>query len=212
MGYVMTQHNKLLTVLIPTLSNRENRTIDLTMSILGNYCEFIIDDTYNISIGRKRDRLMHKVNTKYFVFIDDDDIISDDYTEVIDHLHKDVDIVTFNQKVIEDGIEKPIVKLGKDFPINHLCIYRTEFRDELTFGDYGTNEDLCFVDSIGHAKFEISKIAHIDKVLYIYERNTKIKKEYHRHKMFRNSKSMNFSELMRHEDRIFPHNENSWRL
>jgi hypothetical protein len=139
-------------------------------------------------------------------------IISDDYTEVIDHPHKDVDIVTFNQKVIEDGIEKPIVKLGKDFPINHLCIYRTEFRDELTFGDYGTNEDLCFVDSIGHAKFEISKIAHIDKVLYIYERNTKIKKEYHRHKMFRNSKSMNFSELMRHEDRIFPHNENSWRL
>jgi hypothetical protein len=193
-----------LTILIASLPYRKDRTIELTKEILKGFSHFIIDERENISIGKKRTEMLQEVKTEYFCFIDDDDIITEDYKLIEPYLNGETDVISFNQLCIEDGVKKPLIKFGVNFPLNHLCVYKSQFIPEMSFGHYGTNEDLYFAEQIGQAKFKMDNVIHIDKVLYKYYRNTKIKKEYHKHEKFKFSESMNLDRFMYTHKRMHP--------
>ena len=80
--------NPLLTVAIPTVTERVEKFKSLhafiTLQAEGKPVEIIsLCDNKEISIGEKRNRLLHMAQGEYVVMIDDDDWVADTYVEEI---------------------------------------------------------------------------------------------------------------------------------
>lgn len=99
--------HKLLTILVPTVYGREaefNRLLDNLSAQWDNRCElkYMIDNK-EMSIGRKRHLLLQACETAYFVMIDDDDLVSDDYiASVLQALAQRPDCVCYLESVNGD--------------------------------------------------------------------------------------------------------------
>lgn len=79
--------DKKLSILICSIKGRE-RLLRNLVNVLGNQAtddiEILVEvDNKEISIGAKRNILLRKARGDYVVFIDDDDLVSDDYTSKI---------------------------------------------------------------------------------------------------------------------------------
>lgn len=120
-----------------------------------------------------------EVETEYFCFIDDDDLISEEYYSRIEPYLGSYDIVSFNVKIIKDGAYPPQVKAPgtKRYPINHLCVTKTCFGHNFHFGDYGRGEDSFYSYLIGVSNIPYS-IVTLPTILYTYEQSTYVEKEY----------------------------------
>ena len=56
----------------------------------------ILRDNKEMSVGEKRNKLIHMAKGEYFSFIDDDDLVSEEYVDqVLRKIFKNPDIVTF---------------------------------------------------------------------------------------------------------------------
>jgi GT2 family glycosyltransferase len=94
---------KTLSILIPTVVGREH-LLERLRSVLNPQLTEDVEvieqkDNKEISIGKKRQELLEKATGEYVVFIDDDDMISEDYVKsIIKALESEPDCVGFEIK------------------------------------------------------------------------------------------------------------------
>lgn len=106
-------HSKKLSLLVCSLENREqylNRLISILQPQLNEYTDvemrIFLDDGRH-SIGAKRNSLLMSANGEYVCFIDDDDIVSNNYVQLImNAIESSPDVVGIHLLHYEDGIHK----------------------------------------------------------------------------------------------------------
>ena len=108
----------LVSILIPTLLERKDKFAELLekieKQIKENQLEDLVEilsicDNRNIKLSEKRNRMQQMAQGQYFMHLDDDDTISEDYLKtVIDEikkLDKEVDVITYDQFCKVNGDE-----------------------------------------------------------------------------------------------------------
>jgi hypothetical protein len=123
---------------------------------------------------------------KYVAFIDDDDMVSDDYfTSIIPELEKDIDCVGFKGNYYIQGnlvlefhhannngghARKGWVQYR---PINHLNPVKTEIAKQILYPEKNLSEDSDYCDRLFAAKL-IKTESVLEKVLYHYYYDPKV--------------------------------------
>lgn len=138
-----------------------------------------------MTIGAKRHELVQSSNDKFIVFIDDDDMISDDYVElIIDAIHKNptCDCIGMKGIITFDGINEKKWEISKEFGAwyeanniyyrtpNHISPIRTSIAKSVGFPDISDGEDYQY--SMG--------------VLPLLKKEVKIKKEIYHYRFITN--------------------------
>ena len=134
-------------------------------------------DSKEISVGEKRNILLNKSNGKYVCFIDDDDIIADNYViKLINAIQSNADVITFCGDYVENTIRTAfsisMVHRGNyNHPDifyrlpNHLCPVKRQIALSCQFTDKNFGEDSDYAEKINqHIKNEF----HIQDKLYFY--------------------------------------------
>jgi glycosyltransferase involved in cell wall biosynthesis len=177
---------KELSILILTLPTR----IDCYSSLIKSLNQQVIEnnlinrvqilsfcDTKEISVGEKRNILLNKSCGRYVCFIDDDDVISDDYLiRLISAISSNADVITFCGDYVENNLRTAfsisMVHRGNynhtnifyRLP-NHLCPVKREIALSCQFTDKNFGEDSDYAERINkHLKNEF----HIQDKLYFY--------------------------------------------
>ena len=134
-----------------------------------------------------RNKLLDKANGKYCVFVDDDDVVSDDYVSLILTAIKSnpdicsiIGIVTSlidnkRRRFVLSQKYDPIFSLSSSDHDNdiyyryssHLCPIRTEIARKVRFPDNMINEDNGYSDRLKNYEGELKEIA-IESVIYYY--------------------------------------------
>lgn len=135
--------------------------------------------------GAKRNSLVRNATTEYVTFIDDDDIVGDNYCrKIMEGLRDGVDCVTF-MGIITTGNGKPDVfelKVGNEYyedvnsrtirykrPPNHLCPMRRQYYLDIPFDDtltFAEDYDQCMrLKAAGLIKTSL----HVAEPLYYYK-------------------------------------------
>lgn len=134
-------------------------------------------DTKEISVGEKRNILLNKSIGRYVCFIDDDDVISDNYLiRLISALESNADVITFCGDYVENNLRTAfsisMVHRGNyNHPNifyrlpNHLCPIKRQIALNCLFTDKNFGEDSDYAEKINqHIKNEF----HISDKLYFY--------------------------------------------
>lgn len=170
---------------VPHRKTHLDRLMDLLNRIIPlnykNSIEIIVNSDNMIkTVGEKRNEVIDQAKGKYLAFIDDDDIVSDDYFDLIlPELEKDIDGVSwyglyyvnntpamvFNHANKNAGNFK---KNGKQYrPLNHLNPIKTSIVKQIRFPEKSFREDSDFSDRL-LASGLIKTESDINKVLYHY--------------------------------------------
>lgn len=188
-------HNKLWSILIPTLPEDKNKaslakllhSISEQVDAIGysDYIEVLTDDRdRTIPTGTKRNALMNRAQGKFVSYVDDDDHILEGYINLItDAIAKDPDVITFEGKITTNGAHEKhwVIKLGESyeernnvyyrFP-NHLAVMKKELVQHVKFPDLWQQEDYLWAKKI-HDEGLLKTSVHIEKELYWYDFYTK---------------------------------------
>jgi hypothetical protein len=130
------------------------------------------------SIGAKRQALADIARGKYIAFVDDDDLISDDYVwQILNAAETNADVITFRQRAIYNGLESEI-HFGinnQDGPFTpggvtlrapwHVCAWKRERVAECLFSESNYGEDLVWCVQ---ARKRARTAHHVDAVLHTY--------------------------------------------
>ena len=119
-----------LSILICSILSRAQSLANLLKTIeyqITNFpnVEVLVDlDNKIVSIGAKRNRLIQKANGKYIVFVDDDDLISNDYVEsllniIVNQSSSLSTINNDNETIIPIDCITFLVKLESHYGLNH---------------------------------------------------------------------------------------------
>lgn len=181
-----------LSILILTLPSRRKTFLSNLLDILepqvaqyNNVELLVLYDNKKRSVGEKRDSIISIANGEYIVFVDDDDIVTEDYVSSIMtclNENPNTDCVVFDSIcTIDDGI--PIhCKYGIEYNYNHnatgngfwtgkpahTMVYSKKLVTSASFGRMNVGEDFHWVNQV-HTK--IKNQSRIDKVLYYYKMN-----------------------------------------
>jgi len=146
----------------------------------------VLKDNKERSIGDKRQLALELAQTKYISFIDDDDVISNNYCDIIlNELKNDVDGVGFRgiitspmSRVMEfvhkaglkysDKPEKYQGSLVYTRPLNHLNPIKLEYAKQIGFKDLNMGEDHDFSLRLAESNL-IQNDVFIDEYLYFYQ-------------------------------------------
>lgn len=143
---------------------------------------FLLDNKKS-TIGTKRQQLLNQAKGEFIVFIDDDDVISDNYVAkiretCIDNL--ETDIITYLVSVsINNGpykLCKYSLYNAKDYNTNttyyripnHICVVKTDIAKSIGY------KDISFGEDSDYAKRLLPKLKRecsINEVLYMYNYN-----------------------------------------
>jgi len=182
-----------LSILICSLTERRNIFLDRLLDKLEpqvkdkNVELLIFSDNAKRSIGQKRNDAIKMANGKYTCFIDDDDLVSDDYVDLILKEIRDwsPDVIVFDALITFDEQRPKLVKYGREFDYcekedayyrhpNHLMVHKKSNITEW-FQDIKTGED----DEWASRMLDrIVTQSRIEKILYYYEYRTTTKKYY----------------------------------
>ena len=174
-----------LTIGILALTKRKLFLIRLLNKISwcsGDYrkkLEIIInEDNGEKTIGTKRNEIIRKSSGEYFCFIDDDDIISDNYFELIfDAFKENPDGVGFKGMYYEKEFSKMVFEHNFDNkthfknhniqkrPLNHLKPIKTELVRKIPYKEINYGEDLDFGNRV---KNLLKSGKFINYILYHY--------------------------------------------
>jgi glycosyltransferase involved in cell wall biosynthesis len=174
----------LLSILIPTIAKRhemlQSLLSNLQNQIGDNEIEIIVCDIEGLSIGEKRNRLLNVATGEYVCFIDDDDVISDDYIYCITQALQSIPdccslngIITTNGKNPKRFVHS--IKYNSYFekdnvyyrPPNHLNVIKSVIAKQFTFPTKNFGEDTDWAMQIcrsGMLKTEVE----ITDTLYYY--------------------------------------------
>lgn len=182
-----------LSILICSLTERRSIFLDRLLDKLEKQVGdkrveiLVISDNAKRSIGQKRNDAIRMSKGKYVCFIDDDDLVSDDYVDLI---LKEIrswspDVIVFDALITFDGQNPKLVKYGREYDYcekgeayyrnpNHLMVHKKSNITEW-FKDVKTGEDDEWASRM------LSRIvtqSRINKVLYFYDFRTTTKKYY----------------------------------
>lgn len=176
-----------LSILICTVVGREksyeNLLNELVKQIANNNLHGQVEiltekDDCKITVGTKRNILKNKASGEYICFIDDDDMVSEDYlSEIFIATESNPEIITFQvQRYKNENLDEvyiPNVHIGNlksgniTFIQNllHLCPHKKYLADKINFTDKNFAEDFDY--SMALAKLN-PRDFKIDKILYLY--------------------------------------------
>jgi glycosyltransferase involved in cell wall biosynthesis len=177
---------KDLSILIPTLPTRIDEYYRLMKMLLNQIKQHNLEnrvqilsicDTKDISVGEKRNMLINSSNGRYVCFIDDDDIVSDDYLiQIFRAIESNADVITFCGEYVENELRTPFSisrvhrgnynEAGMLYRLpNHLCPVKREIAVSCLFTHKNFGEDSDYADKINqHIRNEF----HIQDKLYFY--------------------------------------------
>ncbi len=179
----------VLSILICSLNGREHYLEKLLNVLSHQICdsvEIIIEsDNGELPIGEKRNVLLNKSKGKYVCFIDDDDLVSDDYISLIlDKSNSNPDVIGFELEYYIDGELQGIAyhskkyskwsdSISKDSKYNmvyyrcpnHLNPIKRDIVMEIMYPPINHGEDKIFSELI-HTKLITEE--YIDKPIYFY--------------------------------------------
>ena len=178
-------------ILILTLPGRKHyltRLLYFLKDYVTKDIEILIDDRIELTVGEKRTDLIKKSNGKYFSFIDDDDMVTDDYVgRILEAITKNPDVITMQGWMTTNGINRVdwVIKLNERYEEridngvakyfrypNHLCVFKKELVGHLRFMSINAGEDYEWatrIKEMGLLKNEI----HIEEKIYHYDFKTK---------------------------------------
>jgi glycosyltransferase involved in cell wall biosynthesis len=176
-----------LSILVPTVPMRvgaQFKTLitdlyrqaeGLPVEILGLY------DNKKRSIGAKRNALLELAQGDYIVFIDDDDIVANDYVKIVLEVinaNPDADCITYNIISIEDNQLEIHCTYDVNFDYEsdrnagwwkgkptHTHLWRASLVKSQKFPDQNVGEDYSWIAKVCPL---VKKQVNIDKVLYWY--------------------------------------------
>lgn len=178
-----------LSILIPTLPEtysinrlaRLNRILDPQISKYKDKVEKIIHDAgRSMPTGQKRNELIARAEGEYFIQIDSDDVVSDNYVEeILNAIEQGPDVVTFRGYITEDrGPRKNfVIKLGERYEerngvyyryCNHLCAFKKSVVQHVKFPHIHKQEDYQWATEIHNRRLCKTEV-HIEKDLYWYD-------------------------------------------
>lgn len=178
----------LLSVLIPALSSRKERSATL-LENLANQADprlevIVFMDNFDYPLGVKRNSMMDRAAGKYLCHIDDDEQLSPHFFKsLLPELQYGVDAIGYNASVIFNGtkpftvrtiwgaaVEQPRHEHGGYSnivrPFWHWCCWRTSLARQCRFPDHSNNEDWQWLCQIytrikTHRKLEESLFTHV---------------------------------------------------
>tara|TARA_Y100000114_G_scaffold125027_1_gene120941 strand:+ start:2714 stop:4210 length:1497 start_codon:yes stop_codon:yes gene_type:complete len=184
----------ILSVGVLTLTGREhflNRLMNKFKSIIGENAhrvEIVIShDNKEKTVGEKRNEVLQKAEGKYICFVDDDDMVSDNYfnwiIQILDE-HSDADGVGFKGIYYQSGnpvmefshssghqghfkIQDPDGKIIQQRPLNHLNPVRADIVKQIGFPEKSFGEDSDYCDKLYESNL-LKKEIFLDKILYHY--------------------------------------------
>jgi len=180
----------VLSILICTLEERKNTFLKRLLEIIkpqiaGKNVEIVIlSDNAETKIGSKRNLAIEKSSGDYLCFIDDDDIVSVNYVDLIlEKIKLKPDVISITAKITTNGDNEKLVKMGIEYEHgqfddvyyrrpNHLSVHRRENINQ-KFLDIRTGED----DEWASRRLsEIKTQEKIDEIIYHYDYRTDTKK------------------------------------
>ena len=141
----------------------------------------VVDNKF-MTVGRKRNSLLNMATGRYVVFVDDDDILEDDYvSQLVAATKSDCDVICFDLMRYVSGAQDRIVHYSKSFlrdsneatcykriP-NHIMCFRRSLALSVPYADMTFGEDSNWAQRI----LPLIKTEHqIGKVLYRYMYNS----------------------------------------
>ncbi len=174
-------------MLICTLPERASKLKRLTRALDNQIDKFPREAGYmlhdagrSMTTGQKRNQLIEQSQSTYFSFIDDDDLVSDEYVpSIMEAILKNPDVITFNGYMTTNGMKRQnfTIKLGSRyeeknghfyrFP-NHLCVFKRDKVNMVKFPELWAQEDFQWAKQI-HDRRLLKTEVHIDKDLYWYD-------------------------------------------
>lgn len=161
-----------LSVLIPTIPSRRDKLTRLVDELerqrqslpqdLGKSVEILyLGDNKSMTIGEKRERLLHCARGTYIAYCDDDDWPHDEYLSTLAPLAAriDTDVICFRQKaVLRNGFQGE-VHFDLGYPISapfgddnisrrfpwHVCVWRKSLAVHASFAPINYGEDFAWV-------------------------------------------------------------------
>ena len=140
----------------------------------------IHDGGRSMPTGTKRNQLITQTQSDYFVFIDDDDVISPDYvSEILKAADSRPDVITFSGWMTTDGHSRAgwTIRLGSAYEErdghyyrwpNHIVPIRRDAVRGVWFPAVWNQEDYRWSKEIHDAGLLKTEV-HIDKDLYHYD-------------------------------------------
>ena len=184
-------------ILIPTLEERVekfNALKELLEEKMKRVCPDIkieivsLCDNREMSVGLKRQELIERAKGKYVSFVDDDDLVTDEYFEDaaecikgkydMCRLRGTIGIATFTHS-LRNSLEGPAAA-GYEFlrPPNHLNIMLKDIANLNKFGDLRYGEDMEWMVRLSQGGFLKSEYASgWSRVHYIYNYRAEIKEK-----------------------------------
>ena len=173
----------ILSILICTIPKRKllfDRLLALLDKQKTDDVEIIFDDAEKEPIGYKRNKLLQSATGQYLCFIDDDDIVSNDYVEkILTGLESKPDCCSLNGIITINGMnprqfihsidhkhyyEKDTIYYR---PPNHLNVIRSSIAKQFRFPEISWGEDTDWAMQI--CRSGILKTEHkIEGIIYYY--------------------------------------------
>lgn len=173
-----------LSVLIPTIPRHSRKLEALLIQLKKQKTDEVEILTYEteeypsgLSTGKKRNELISEARGEYVVFVDADDVISEDYIETILHATQGTpDIICFDVMYCNGSFKKPVKyskKFGRDaekpdyferLP-NHLMPVKRSIAHKVGYKDITYGEDADYAKRI---RDRIRSESIINKTLYYY--------------------------------------------
>lgn len=114
------RHPTLLSILICSIPERSEMLAGL-LTVLSNQMQSGVEvlvniDNKDITMGAKENRLLEAAKGKYVVFVDDDDMVKENYIEkILEGIKHDVDIVQIQTDYFVNGVWTALItfKMGQ---------------------------------------------------------------------------------------------------
>jgi len=137
-------------------------------------------DNKQSTVGEKRNQIAALAKGRFLTFVDDDDLVTDDYVEtLLAEIGKapDTDCFVFNAWITEGGKDGKLTKFGVEYAHElrddvyyrlptHVCCHRTENVRKVSFQSVNLGEDVEWANAVRPL---IHKQVRIEKILYHYQ-------------------------------------------
>lgn len=172
----------LFSILIPTVPWRSKKLKELLKQLdpqvarVASVELLVLRDNRIMSIGEKRNKLCSLSHGRYVAFVDDDDMVADDYvTSIVSEISASPDVINFTVRVEGHGPPK-LCKYGLSLQHadlateyqrkpNHIMAWKRELAVSVAFPDIAYGEDTLWAEEV--AKRATSERT-IPRVLYTY--------------------------------------------
>jgi glycosyltransferase involved in cell wall biosynthesis len=181
----------MLSILIPTIVGREDFYNSLVSALYKQYqgCDAEIchlKDNREASIGKKRNDLLELASGRYVVFIDDDDMVSDNYMKLLlEAAMTDCDCASLKGMYSIDGVDDGIFEHSLVYPEwkttgnevkyerfpNHINMIKASIAKQFKFPETNHGEDADWSTQI-HKSGLLKHEHYIPDIIYYYRFKT----------------------------------------